>query len=157
MTFLHLGKRGGFELADQVISLNAQSLAPANFYVGLLRFVARDLIAHFGGATWCKRYDLVVEMDGVLRFFRMTQCAKPFRDDLLQVGLASVDHVIHPRRVAKMRRSGIAGSGGRSPYRLRVRWIRPLYVVKILAEQSKLPQLVGNIFAHVSHRAIGTH
>src|SRR5881397_2355304 len=37
------------------------------------------------------------------------------------------------------------------------RRIWPLRVMKILAEQPKLPQLVGNIFPNVRDRAVGTH
>ena len=95
-------------------------------------------------------------MDGLFRLRVISQAAQPGRHHVLQVRLARVDHVVHARPVPELVLAGV-GSVRAHPEHAPVGVSRQRPVVKVLAQQTELPELIGDVLAHVSHRAIGAH
>ncbi len=89
---------------DQIVGFHAQAFAAADFHVRF-RFFGGNFIAHFGGAAGCQRNNLVIEVNRVFGFLRVAESADAFRDHVLQISLARVNHVVDDVDAAKMRRS----------------------------------------------------
>src|SRR6516165_9800677 len=87
----------------------------------------------------------------------MAKSAKAFGDDILQIGLACVDDVVYRFSVAEMGRVWFIRAACGGPDNARVRRIGPLAIMEVLAEQSKLPQLISNVLANVCHGTIRSH
>ncbi len=73
-------------------------------------------------------------------------------DDLLEIGLAGVDHVVDPAAAAEPDRPVVGLRG-------RIQSVRPFVlgerlVVEVPAEEAEFPHLVGDILADIGHRAV---
>src|SRR5687767_10854407 len=89
-------------------------------------------------------------MDGAVRFRGMAQGLEARPDDLLEIALAGVDDVDHPLGVAEERMPLDALSDG-----LPDSLLLPEAVAEVEPEKAELPELVGDVLAHVGHRAVG--
>ncbi len=83
-----LGLRGGDELVDQVVGLDAEALAAADFDVGLLLVFFGDVVAEFDGAARRERDHLVAEVGVVVGLLGVAHAAQRLDDVGLRVGLA---------------------------------------------------------------------
>ena len=110
---VHFGARGGFQAIEQVVGLDALSLAAADLDVGLARVLLGERVAHFGGAARRERHHLVGKVSGARGLVVEAERAQAGDDHVLQVRLARVNHVEY---------FGAAAEG--RARRLRRRWRR---------------------------------
>src|SRR5437016_3469056 len=77
-------------------------------------------------------------------------------EQLLQVRLPDVDDVVDVRSAAEIRMIALAAFGARRPQRSRrQRLLAEDVVVKVLAEQPELPELIRDVLANVGDDAVG--
>ncbi|OQC39426.1 MAG: hypothetical protein BWX64_01631 [Acidobacteria bacterium ADurb.Bin051] len=136
------------EAVEEVVGLHADPLASGHLDAAPL--LLADRLPELPGGRRRERDHLVGEVDRVGRRLGVAERFEAGADDPLQVALAGVDHVDHPPRVAE---------GGRVLRTLRGRLpdslLHPVPVGELLAEQPELPELVGDVLAHVGDRAVG--
>src|ERR1019366_2068463 len=87
---------------------------------------------------------------------RVTQQPECLDHCVLWIGLTRVDYVIYRRDVAKVRMVRLAVLG-RNPDFVLVGIAVELAVAEVQAEQTELPQMIGNVLADVSDGPIRTH
>ena len=87
------------------------------------------------------------------RLIFIAEAEQSLLDDVLQVRLADIDDVVHGLAAAKGRVILTAAGRCRHP---NIMGIIKNFIFEILVEQSYFPELVGNVFADVRHRAIGS-
>src|SRR5438105_15588109 len=90
------------------------------------------------------------------RLLGVSQRAQSFNYVVLRIRLARIDHVIDFVHAAKVRMIALAALS-RDPALVTIRIEIEAPISKVPAEQSTLPQMVGNVFADVSNRAVGAH
>ena len=95
-------------------------------------------------------------MHGAIGLVVIPQAAQTGHNDILQIGLAGVDHVVHTGAGAEVA-LGIGGLVRGDPQGAPIRVGVERTVVKILAEQAELPKLVGDVLADVGDGPIGPH
>src|SRR5208283_2380383 len=117
----------------------------------------RKFVTEFRGASGSQGHNFVRKMDRVVRFFRVSQSAHAFGDDILQIGLPRINYIIDGRRTTKMRRPCLSCSSSRRPQFMPSRRVWPAAIMKIFAEQTKFPELISDIFSDIRYRAIRTH
>ena len=105
------GARGGDELVDQVVGLDAEALASADFDVGFFLVLIGDAIAEFFRAAGRERDHLVAEVGVVIGLGGVAHAAQRLDDVGLRVGLARVNHVIDGRGPAEVRMGLLAVDG----------------------------------------------
>ena len=98
---VHFGARGGDELVDQVVGLDAEALAPADFDVGPGQVFVGNVVAKFDGAARRERHHLIAEVRVVIGLFGIAHAAQRLNHVGLRVGLARVDHVVDGRAPPK--------------------------------------------------------
>src|SRR5579859_4114565 len=92
----------------------------------------------------------------VLRLLGIAQSANGLDHIVLRISLARIYHVVDRMHAAKMRRAGLAGFGG-DPYIVPVRIAEEFAIPEVPAQQPKFPEMISNIFADVSYRAVGAY
>ena len=150
-----LGARGGDELVDQVVGLDAEALAPADFDVRTGQIFWRNVVAQLDRAARRERDHLVAEVRVVVGLLGVAHAAQRLNHVGLRIALARVDHVIDGLRAAKVRMR-LHAVHGRDPalvIRIGEEWL----VAEVAAEQAKLPEVIGDVFADIRHGAVGTH
>src|ERR1039458_1399939 len=141
------------ELVDQVVGLDTETLASADLDVGPGQVLVGNVVAQFDGAARSERYHFVAEMDIAVGLFGISHAAQGLDDVSLRVTLPRVNDVVDGLRATKVR-MGLVSMLGRDP--ALVIWVsEERLVAKVLAQQAKLPQVIGDILAHVSYRAVG--
>ena len=154
---VHFPPRCRLQFIEQIVRLHSLSLAPAHLHVRLAHLFFRELVSHLRGATRRKRHHVIRKMDRTRGLFLKTQRAQPGHNDVLQIRLPRIDHVIHDVGMPELRRARFALIGRAGPQRVAV-WI-PVesQVSEIAAQQSEFPKLIGDVFAHIGDRAVGAH
>ena len=155
MAAVHLVLRRGDQPVKQIVGLHSKSLAAGDFDVGAALVFVRKLIAQFGGAARRERDHLVGKMGVVVGLLVISEAAQRFDHGVLRLRLAGVDHVVDFRHIAEMRMVQRAHRG-RDPAIMSVGIAIKLAIAEIAAQQAKLPQVVGDVFADVADRAVGT-
>src|ERR1041385_4801240 len=92
----------------------------------------------------------------VFRLLGVAKSANRFNHIILWIGLARVNHVVnrvHPAKVRMLRLSCLR----RYPHLPAIGITIETLITKIAPEQTKLPKMVGNVFADVSHSSVGAH
>ncbi len=143
------------ELVDQVVGLDTETLASADLDVGPGQVLVGNVVAQFDGAARSERYHFVAEMDIAVGLFGISHAAQGLDDVSLRVTLPRVNDVVDGLRATKVR-MGLVSMLGRDP--ALVIWVsEERLVAKVLAQQAKLPQVIGDILAHVSYSPIRPH
>ncbi len=88
------GACGGDELVDQVVGLDAEAFAAADFDVGAFLVFGGDVVAEFDGAARRERDHLVAEVRVVVGLVGVAHAAQGLDDVGLRIGLARVDDVV---------------------------------------------------------------
>src|ERR1700694_1373590 len=92
----------------------------------------------------------------VLRLLGVAEAANGLDHIALGIGLPGINHVInriHAAKVGMLRLTLFS----RDPYLLAIRIGIEALIAKIAAQQSELPQMVGDVFAYIGDRAVGAH
>ena len=95
---------------------------------------------------------LVGEVNQVFGRFGMPELGKGLSNDVLEITLPLVDHVVDPAGGPKNRVDRVIlllGRGGDPMSSVE------LPVVELLGEKSELPEVVGNVFTHVGDGSVG--
>ena len=80
-----------------------QSLAPGDFDVGFLRVFGGKLDTEFHAAAGRERHHLVGEVDRVVGLFFEPESFQSSDDNILQIGLPDIDHVVNGVSFSKCR------------------------------------------------------
>ncbi len=161
----------------EVVGFDAQTLPPRHLDEGLLLVLGREPV--FLAEAFRERPrrlrrerdDLVGEVLGAVRLGGEPEHAQSFAHDLLRVGLADVDDVVHARRAAEGRRRRIPALVGGPPDRVRAHGRRDLVgsdgarapvgsealVVEVRPEEAELPELIRDVLRRVGHGAVRAH
>jgi hypothetical protein len=94
--------RGGNELVNQVVCLDAEALAAAHFDVRAGEVFVRNSVAKLDGAARGERHHLVAEMRVAVGLLRVAHAAQRLDHVGLGIGLARVDDVIDGLRTAEV-------------------------------------------------------
>ena len=146
------GARGGDQLVDQVVGLDAKAFAPADFNVGFLFVLFRNVVAKLNGAARRERDHLVAEVRVVIGLFGISHAAERLDDIGLRVRLARVDDVVDRGRAAEARMVRLTRFSGDPAFVVGIR--EEAFIAEVLAEQSELPKMIGNVFADVGDGAV---
>src|SRR5580765_7871652 len=95
-------------------------------------------------------------MDRVLGFLRVSECPERLTEQRLEIRLTRVDDVEDPRRMTKWRCARLAAGRRGRPERATIGLLGKAAIVEVLAEESELPELVGDVLADVGDDAVGT-
>ena len=155
MARVDFGARGGDELVDQVVGLDAETFAAADFNVGFFLVFFRDVVAELDGAARRERDHLVAEMRVVIGLIGVSHAAQGLDDVGLRVRLARIDDVVDGRGAAEVRMVRLA-LFRRNPA-LVIGISEEGLVAEVLAEQAELPKVVGDVFADVGDGAVRTN
>ena len=151
---VHFGARGGDQLVDQVVGLDAEALAPADFDVGR-PCPRRNLVAQLHRAARRERDHLVAEVRVVVGLLGVAHAAQRLDHVGLRIGLPRVDHVVDGLRAAEVRMVLLA-LFRRDPA-LVIGIGEERLVAEVAAQQAKLPQVIGDVFADIGDGAVGAH
>ena len=153
MALVHFLPGTGDQAVDQIVGFHALAFAAAHFDVGLFRVLGRNFVAELLGAARRQRDHIVGEMLQPIGLFGVAERAESLLDDLLRVRLARIDDVVHLMGVAEFRGARLVGCGIRHPSFMAVGMTVKLVVVKIAAEQTEFPKVVGDVLADVGDGA----
>src|SRR5947209_18028375 len=90
----------------------------------------------------------------VFRLLLIAQATDGLDHVILRIALPRIDHVINGVHAAKTGMLRLARFC-RNPYLVIVRISIEMFVAEVATKQAKLPQVIGNVFAHIGHCAIG--
>ncbi len=145
------------QLVHEVVGLHAQTFAPGNFDIRAFGVFDGEFDSQLGAAARRKRHHLVGKVNRALGLFIESERFQPRYHDILQIGLADVDHVVHRVAVAESGRVLRLRLVGRDPELVAVGIAHERAVVKVFAQQTEFPELIRDVFAHVRHSAVRAH
>src|SRR5215510_5171880 len=70
-------------------------------------------------------------------------------EQLLQVRLANIDHVVCGRGASKMRRRALGGLGRRGPERGSIELPAEASIEEVATQETEFPELIGDVLADV--------
>ena len=113
-------------------------------------------VAQFPRRAVRQRHHLVREVRRALGFVAMAERGQRLLQQLLQIALPRVDHVVDGMGAAERRPVGpiAAGRRRRRPQRVAGEAGAEGPVVEVLPEQSELPELIGDVLADVGDGAV---
>src|SRR6185503_15808175 len=102
ISFFNFRERAGFELINQVVSLDAETLASAHLDVRPRAIFIAQLNAEFLTSRGRKRDHLVTEMNARVLADLGNNCRYATCDDLLRIRLSRVDDVVDGDAAAEL-------------------------------------------------------
>ena len=154
----HFVQRLSDQRVDQIVRLHAQALAPGNFDVRPFAVFFGKRNAQLGAAARRQRHHLIREVHRLRGLLRIAQRLQSCHHYVLQIRLPDVDDIVNARAVAKRRGRAAGGRRiGRDPQLAAIGIAHERAIVEILAQQAEFPELIGDVLADISDRAVGTH
>ncbi len=156
MPAIHFLLGRGDQRVEQVVGLDAESLAARNLDVGLGPVFLADLVAKLHGTSRREGDHLVREVRIVRGLLRVTEKPECLDHGVLRIGLTRVNDVVNRGDVAEVRMIRLAVLG-RNPDLVIVGIAVELAVAEVQAQQTELPKMISNVFADVTDRSVRTH
>ena len=154
---LHLGCRLLQKPVDQIVGLDSQALAARDLHVRAAPVFFRQSNSQILAAGRREAHHLIGEVDGAFGLQVKSQRPQAGDHDVLQVGLAGVDDVVDAFATAEIRVCRILSGIGTGHHDLMAVGIDMEGTIeKIHAQQPQLPELVGDVLAHIGDGAVGT-
>ena len=156
MAGVDLGFGGGDELIEEVVGLDAEALAAADFDVGFRAVLFADGVAEFDGAARGEGDHLVAEVGVVVGGLGEAHAAESCDDVVLRIVLAGVDDVVDVRRRGRRRGERVSLVATVEIQQVWVGVLVEFRVAEVFAgEEAELPEVVGDVFADVGDGAVG--
>src|SRR5262249_46599427 len=142
---------------EQIVGFYAVAFAAADEDVGLLRVFFGNFVAQLSRATRREGHQAVSKMLQAAGLLRVSERVQAGYDYLLGINLARIDHGEDIVGVAERGRAGIVAVTGGNPGFVAIGMGVKTAVVKIAAEQSEFPEVVGDVFSDVGDGAVGAY